>query len=145
MPIRGAHGRRELAGGLVGVDDVLDAEILEIRRLLGARAERHDRGARRCHVAVLRRVTRHLAARRNAEHHDVGRLGAIERRASQVGLQHAHVALVPEQIGDDCAKRFVVTGHVYHDHDNSLSSDVFDVQRRPSSAVPVSAARQKSR
>jgi hypothetical protein len=28
---------------------------------------------------------------------------------------------MPEQFGDDGAKRLVVTGHMYHDHDNSLS------------------------
>jgi hypothetical protein len=35
-----------------------------------------------------------------------------------------------EQFGDDGAKRLVVTGNVYHDHDNSLSNAVRSVLGR---------------
>jgi hypothetical protein len=75
-------------------------------------------------------VARHLAARRYAVYDDIGRLGhcsparihgLVDALRSR-GAQHAHVALMSEQFGDDGAKRLVVTGHMYHDHDNSLST-----------------------
>jgi hypothetical protein len=121
MAISGAHGCRELASGLVGVDDVLNAKILEIRCLVGARAKDHDRGARRRHVAVLRGVTRYLTARGDAEDDDIGCLVSVGFGPGHIGPQNAHIALVPEQVGNHRTKRFVVTGHMYHDHDNSLS------------------------
>ena len=47
--------------------------------------------------------------------HDVRLLRAIAGFA-----QHAHVALMTEELGHDGAEHFVVAGYVYHDHRNSL-------------------------
>ncbi len=55
--------------------------------------------------------------------------------------QHAHVALMPEQLGDDGAERLVVTGHMYHDHDNSLS----DVSTTTLALRRLAAARRTNR
>jgi hypothetical protein len=37
---------------------------------------------------------------------------------------------MPEQLSHDGAKRLIVTGYMYHDHDNSLSNDLDFFQGR---------------
>ena len=117
-----ADGRRELARGLVGIDDVLDAEILEVRRLLrgSCRTRRSRRPSTPCRGIPARARSPRCAARcrtpRRRAHSD-----ALGLRALQVtDSQHAHVALMPQQLGHDRAERFIVTGHMYHDHDSSF-------------------------
>jgi hypothetical protein len=75
---------------------------------------------------------------RDAEHNDIGGLPAVGAGAVQIGSKHAHVALVAKQVGYNGAKRFVVAGHMYHYHDNSLSlTNPFNARtklyRRPTS------------
>jgi hypothetical protein len=62
---------------------------------------------------------RHVVARRDAVYDDVGR----RCDAFAADTQHAHVALVCEQLGYDGAKGLVVTSYLYNDHDSSLSND----------------------